>query len=58
MILERLNIRRRDFGEDTERFCGTVEFKGKAGDVSLTLTGELSARLLAVVAEELEAVGL
>lgn len=56
MILERLSIHRRDYGELEGKFIGTVEFNGQTGSVKLVLTPDLSERLLAVIADELEAV--
>lgn len=53
MILEKLNIRLMEYGDQKGQHVGEVTFAGKAGKVSLNLTPELCNRIFSVCADGL-----
>lgn len=53
MILESMNIRRKNWGANEGKLCGEITYKNPNGEVTIVLTNELSNKLIAIIAEDM-----
>lgn len=51
MILTKLQIEKKRYGEDVGKYVGVAQFAGKAGDVALNLTPEMCDKIFLVCAD-------
>ena len=55
MKLKRLVIDLQNWGSNKGKYTGTIEYEGESGTVNLTLTPDISNRLLATCADQIVA---
>lgn len=51
MILTKLRIDKKQYGQDEGKYTGVAQFTGNAGDVALNLTPEMCDRIFLVCAD-------